>query len=185
LSKFKNKYRIESARLKGWDYSTPGSYFVTSVTYKRGNLFGKIENNEMILNDAGKIVSQCWINIPKHFSHVKLDEFVIMPNHVHGIIFITHGNLNIPVETQNFASLRLQNKNSSGNKFGPQLKNLGSIVRGFKIGVTKWYREQGITDAIWQSRFHDHIIRNETELQNIRRYIINNPLNWNKDDYNK
>jgi putative transposase len=177
MPKFRNKYRIESTRLKKWDYSMPGAYFVTIVTNNRENLFGEIKNNKIILNAA--------------------DEFAIMPNHVHGIILIIenifYNNKNnsntLIVETQNFASLRKSNKqsqtNSSINKFGPQSKNLGSIIRGFKIGVTKWYRERGINQKIWQSRFHDHIIRNENELNQIRQYIINNPSNWKEDEHNK
>ncbi|GAB6283200.1 MAG: transposase [Ignavibacterium sp.] len=189
MSKYRNKYRVESARLKGWDYSTPGAYFVTIVTYNRQNLFGEIKRGRMILNDDGKNVYQCWLDIPKHFPHVELDEFIVMPNHVHGIIVIKYQYLNNSVETQNsvvetqnFASLR--NIYISGNQFGPQSKNLGSIIRGFKIGVTKWYRNLGIDKNIWQPRFHDHIIRNEKELHNIRQYIKNNPLNWDNDDHN-
>lgn len=186
MSKFKNKYRIESARLKDWDYSKPGAYFVTIVAFERENLFGNIENNKMILNGAGKNAHGCWIDIPIHFPHVVLDEFIIMPNLIHGIIFIIDRNFIKPVETQNFASLRNEkHKTTPGNQFGPQSKNLGSIIRGFKIGVTGWYRENGIYKTIWQSRFHDHIIRNEIELQRIRQYIISNPPNWNNDDYNK
>lgn len=187
MSKFNNFYRIESCRLNNWDYSSPGAYYLTIVTHNRENLFGEIENNKMVLNDAGKIVYKCWMNIPEHFPHVMLDEMIIMPNHLHGIIFIIEkeiiNNQNIVethcVETQNFASLQIPN--SLGNQFGPQSRNLGSIIRGFKIGVTKWYREQGINQKIWQPRFYDHIIRYEAELKNIRQYIINNPLKWNDD----
>ncbi len=196
MSKFRNKYRVESARLANWDYSKPGAYFVTIITKNREHLFGRIENDQMLLNYAGKNAHRCWMNMPKHFPHVALDEFVIMPNHVHGVIFIVNepnaGNAQYKmkyenvmgsqiVETQNFASLR----NTTGNKFGPQSKNLGSVIRGYKIGVTKWFRGHGNNKTIWQARFHDHIIRDENELNNIRRYIINNPLKWNNDDYNK
>ena len=194
MSKFKNKYRIESTRLKYQDYSTQGAYFVTIVSCNRKNIFGEIKNNKIILNDSGKNVYQCWLQIPEHFPIIVLDEFIIMPNLIDRIIFIIENamtNNKNTVETQNFGSLRKpknQNQsqiNSSVNKFGPQSKNLGSIIPGFKIRVEIWYREQGIDQKIWQSRFHDHIIRNEKELKRIRHYIINNPLNWEKDEHNK
>lgn len=223
MSKFRNKYRNETTRLNYWDYGEAGWYYVTIVTKDRENLFGEIKIGEMILNNAGKNAFDCWVQIPIHFPHVMLDEFVIMPNHVHGIIIIMEkinsdkmdnkndgarkpdgtqnndGTRNT-VGTQNFASLRNRNfappqnyapppnfENQrkimkSGNKFGPQSKNLGSIIRGFKIGVTNWYRERCINDTIWQSRFHDHIIRDENELNRIRNYIINNPKNWQGDN---
>lgn len=182
---FKNKYRIESARLKGWDYSSPGAYFVTIITKNRACYFGNVKNGFMCLNELGEIAKQCFEKIPEHFPFVSPDVFVIMPNHVHGIIIINDKNGNKTsvgvqniVETQDVASLR-----SSKNKFGPQSKNLASIVRGYKIGVTKYARENNIPFQ-WQSRYYDHIIRDEKSLNNIRRYIINNPLNWQKDAEN-
>ncbi len=125
MTLFKNKYRIESARLKGWDYSSPGAYFVTIITKNRVCCFGDVENGFMHLNELGKIAKQCFEKIPEHFPFVSVDVFVIMPNHVHGIIIINDQNGDgIFVETQYIASLRISN-----NKFGPQSKNLASIVR--------------------------------------------------------
>jgi len=206
VSKFRNKYRNETTRLNYWDYGEAGWYYVTIVTKHRKKLFGEIINGEMKLNDAGQNAFDCWMQIPIHFPHAMLDEFVIMPNHVHGIIVITKkinsnemkkydtaGTQN-DVGTQHFASQRgnfatqrgnfaiPHKKMKSGNKFGPQSKNLGSIIRGFKIGVTNWYRERGIDDIIWQSRYYDHIIRDENDLNRIRNYIINNPINWRDDN---
>lgn len=206
MSKFRNKYRNETTRLNYWDYGEAGWYYVTIVTKHRKKLFGEIINGEMKLNDAGQNAFDCWMQIPIHFPHAMLDEFVIMPNHVHGIIVITkkinsnemkkHGTARTQndVGTQHFASQRgnfatqrgnfaiPHKKMKSGKKFGPQSKNLGSIIRGFKIGVTNWYRERGIDDIIWQSRYYDHIIRDENDLNRIRNYIINNPINWRDDD---
>ena len=138
----------------------------------------------MILSPLGHAAQDCWEKIPAHFPFVVLDEFVIMPNHVHGILVIdkpieietqniveTH---NI-VETQNFASLR-------GNRFGPQSQNLASIVRGYKVGVTKFARQNHLPFA-WQSRYHDHVIRNTAEHERIREYIRANPQNWAKDTF--
>ena len=175
----------------------------------------------MVLSEIGQIAHQCWQDIPAHFPFVELGEFVVMPNHVHGIIIIdkpdnTNGNVdNIDgvggavycgviggvdggdgggiVETQNFASLPINNPinpinptisstqtiptATTGNKFGPQSKNLASIIRGYKIGVTKFTRNNNLKFT-WQSRFHDHIIRNEESFQRISNYIANNPLKW-------
>ena len=105
MTKFKNKYRLESIRLQGYDYSKSGAYFITIVTQNRENLFGKIINGEIKLNDGGKIVQQCWMDIPNHFPNTQLDEFAIMPNHIHGIIVLNDIIDDKILETQNFVSL--------------------------------------------------------------------------------
>jgi REP element-mobilizing transposase RayT len=162
-----------SIRLKGYDYSQPGAYFVTIVTHLRQCLFGEIANNEMILNDYGKISEQCWNDIPKHYPNAITDEFVIMPNHIHGIIILNdNGSI---VGAKNFSPL-LQNERPRGTT-----QTIGSIVRGFKIGVTKWFRQNSNIYSVWQRNYYEHIIRNEIELNNIRKYILNNPLNWKTD----
>jgi len=181
-AKFKNKYRVESARLKNWDYGWNASYFVTICTKNRIYFFGNVVDDEMILNDIGLIADNCWLQIPEHFPFVKLGEHVVMPNHVHGIVIIGKSDDNRPVETQNFASLQRNQQPPSPNKFGPQSRNLASIIRGFKIGVT--------TDArlinpgfAWQSRYHDHIIRDNESFERISAYIKNNSANWKKDKF--
>jgi len=233
---FNNKYRIETTRKPDWDYSNEGFYFITICTKDRINYFGEISEGKMNLNSLGKIAEQCLIDIPKHFPHTRLDEYIVMPNHVHFIIEIIENvnkkNTNVVgavgagdamdvgdamdagdnVETQNFASLHyphyprpsssllspsssllspsssllspsssLSTDKSSKNKFGPQSKNLASIVRGYKIGVKKWATENNI-NFFWQSRFYDVIIKNEKSLNNIRYYIKQNPLNWYSDE---
>ena len=131
-----------------------------------------------MLSDIGKFAEHCWLEIPKHFPFVKLGPHIIMPNHVHGIIIIDK-----QVETQDFASLPVTPlKSEPKNKFGPQSKNLASIIRGFKIGVTKNARTINPTFR-WQSRYHDHIIRDDKSFQNISDYILLNPLHWNKDKF--
>jgi REP element-mobilizing transposase RayT len=102
---FRKEFRIPSARLAEYDYNQPGFYFVTICTKDKKFYFGKIVDYEMVLNDIGKMAQKFWLEIPEHFPHVQLDEFIIMPNHVHGIIYITERIS--PVETQNFASLHL------------------------------------------------------------------------------
>jgi REP element-mobilizing transposase RayT len=201
MDKFRNKYRIQSARLKNWDYGWNAFYFVTICTANREFFFGNIVNGEMKLSEIGAKADKYWLEIPEHFPFVKLDVHVVMPNHVHGLIIIdkpdgrndeknekrnTEYNASCGaernVERQNFASLPPQSTQSPNtkNKFGPQSQNLASIIRGFKIGVTKYAQNHNI-DFAWQSRFHDHIIRNDEEYQRIKNYIINNPKNW-KDD---
>ena len=183
---YKNKYRIPSARLQGYDYGRNGAYFVTICTKNRENFFGHIENEEMKLSNVGEIAHDCWRQISDHFPFVVLGEWVVMPNHLHGIVMIEKMDdcrvetQNGSVETQDFASLQL--KQSTENKFGPQSQNLASIIRGFKIGVTKFARQHTRIYHIWQPRFHDHIIRNENELSGISEYIRHNPLNWERDE---
>ena len=175
MTLFNNKYRVESTRLKRWDYSSPGAYFITIVTKNRACYFGNVEDGDMYLNELGEIAKQCFKKIPKHFPFISLDAFVIMPNHVHGIIIIDD------VEAQNLASLvKAQNLAplpSPKNQFGPQSKNLASIIRGYKIGVTNYANKNNIPFQ-WQSLYYDHIIRNKKSLNNIRQYIVQNPVNW-------
>ena len=206
LDKFQNKYRISSARLQHWDYGSDALYFVTICTQNREHYFGEIADGKMQLSETGKMANRFWFEIPNHFPFVELGEFVVMPNHVHGIIIIdktgydggigdgTIGGVSngAIVETQNFASLPPnppQNPNSPqnppptrGNIFGPQSQNLASIIRGYKIGVTKFARNNNVPFS-WQSRFHDHIIRNHESFVRISDYIINNPVNWQDDKF--
>lgn len=170
---YKNKYRVQSARLNGYDYSQNGFYFVTICTNGKICYFGDIiietQNFASLrLTEIGEIAKQCWLEIPKHFPFVNLDEFIVMPNHLHGIL-----------EIKNDKKQQMEYQ----NKFGPQSKNLSSIIRGFKIGVTKYTNNHNI-DFAWQPRFHDRIIRSEDELNRIRQYIINNPLKWELDKNN-
>lgn len=159
MSKFRNKYRIESARLKYWDYSTPSWYYVTINTKNKVHWFGKVSDAKMILNKQGIIANDFWLDIPKHYKTVELDEFVIMPNHIHGILILNYGK----VETPYMASL---------------LPILGDIIGKYKGAVTRKIRKEGFKNFQWQSRFYDRIIRDERELRNIRKYINDNPLNW-------
>ncbi len=165
--KFRNIYRISSSRLSNWDYSNNGYYFITICTKERNHYFGEIINNEMNLSEIGLIVHKYWFEIPRHFSFVELDEYVVMPNHVHGIIIINKKNCRdgaCPVSTE--------------------CKNtLGNIVGSFKSTVTKYANSHRISFN-WQLRFYDHIIKNEKSLYYIRQYIRDNPLNWETDRNN-
>lgn len=180
-------------RLPDYDYSQTGWYFTTICVKNKLEFFGEIKDGEMILNKCGETVKTCWLEIPKHFPGARLDEFMAMPNHVHGIVIIDndcnknvgnkdfcslHERYNCPVcFTENLCSLHeceipWQTKWS---------KSLSSIIRGFKIGVTKWCRENGQENFQWQKSFYDHVIRNEQALNNIRAYIRNNPIKWFND----
>lgn len=185
---FQQKYRIPSSRLQRWNYAWNGTYFITICTYKRRCYFGDIQQNEIFLTELGKQAEKCVVNISQHFPFVIMDGFVIMPNHVHLLFTIYNtepdtqpmgDNIN-NVETQNFASLRMEQPPTPQNTFGPQSKNVASIVRGFKIGVTKYARNHEI-DFAWQTRFYDHIVRNEQAYNHILFYIQNNINQWNKD----
>ena len=187
MDKFKNKYRISSARLAGWDYSNPGLYFITICTQNRLNFFGEIVNNEMYLNEIGKIAHQFWSDIPNHSHNVELGEFVIMPNHVHGIIIIvetTHALSPAQTETGHALSLQEQPNNKPPHpRFRNQGKNTISAMAGsFKSAVSK--SAHAIEPNFgWQSRFHDHIIRSLEDYKRISNYITNNPANWNNDKF--
>lgn len=165
--KYKGKYRIASARLAAWDYGSNAAYFVTICVHNRAHVFGEVINGEMHLTPLRQAAWDCWYAIPDHFPFVLLDAFVAMPNHVHGIVII---DKSFDAETQDIASV----PGPPRNRFGPQSQNLASIVRGFKIGVTKYARLHQIEFA-WHPRYHDHIVRNTVEYQRIRTYIVENP----------
>ncbi len=181
-----NKHHRKSIRLKGYDYSQSGLYFVTICCQNMLCLFGKIENETMILNDSGKIANNCWLDIPNHFPNVILHNHIIMPNHVHGIIELTETT----VGAKNISPTNTPNINTRAKHFSPlqstpkgTSKTIGSIVRGFKIGVTKWIRQNTNIYDVWQRNYYEHIIRNDKSYETISEYIINNPINWRKDKF--
>ncbi|KHE92040.1 MAG: hypothetical protein SCABRO_02211 [Candidatus Scalindua brodae] len=160
-------------------------YFVTICTQNREHYFGDIVDDEMQLSQLGMAAEKYWSEIPNHFPFVILDACVVMPNHIHGIIVIDKTNYRRNnVETQNLASLQQQPPSKPKNKFGPQSKNLASIIRGFKIGITKYAKNNDLEFG-WQSRFYDHIIRNDKSYNNIVNYIVTNPQHWDIDENRK
>jgi len=174
------KHHRRSIRLKGYDYSQPGWYFITICTNNREMLFGKIIGGKMELNAGGNIVKKYWRDIPNHYPDVALDEYVIMPNHVHGIINIGENDNNDRMENVRAKDFSPLQKN---NKLHSPSKTIGSIIRGFKIGVTKWFRKNTDVYNVWQRNYYERIIRNELELNRIRKYIMENPLKWYDDKY--
>ncbi len=181
--KFQNKYRIKSARLGGYDYRNEGLYFVTICTKDRIKYFGECIEHVLQLNEFGLIAQNYWIEIPLHFPNVSLGEFVIMPNHIHGIICINEKIIvernSASVETHNYASLQntFQKKIKYFQNLSAPSKSLSTILRAYKSAVTK-----ELIEFAWQSRFHDHIIRDLNSFQNIQKYILNNPQNWKDDE---
>lgn len=180
-----NIHKRKSIRLKGYDYSQAGLYFVTICCFEKMHLFGEIIRGKMQLNTAGEIAKKCWLEIPQHFNNTKLHEFVIMPNHVHGIIEIICSNNQLPNRSN--VDGRVANNDSSLPMRSPS-KTIGSMIRGYKIGVTKWFRGNmmdtfPVGQSVWQRNYYEHIIRNEKALFTISDYIINNPLKWEEDKF--
>jgi REP element-mobilizing transposase RayT len=176
-----------SIRLRGYDYSREGTYFLTICTQNRQCLFGTITEDRMVLNDAGRTAADCWLRIPDHFPNVELDEWVVMPNHIHGIVVIVDSSANAtavpPVGANHYSPLPVPLRvppRPTGTSH-----TIGSMVRGFKIGVTKWHRKRWVASQIWQRNYWEHIIRNEQELNRIRQYIVDNPLQWEHDSLRK
>ena len=161
-------------RLKEYDYSKAGAYFVTICADEHENKFGEIIDGIMNLNESGEIAGSCWKAIPEHFPHTQLDDYVIMPNHVHGIIVIKQ---TMPVGANNYSPLRAAKPHGTS-------MTIGSIIRGFKIGVTKILRQNNLKKPVWQRNYYEHIIRDNDELNRIRKYIIDNPAKWEEDEYN-
>ncbi|MEJ5299358.1 MAG: transposase [Thermodesulforhabdaceae bacterium] len=171
----------QSIRLKNYDYTQPGAYFITLCTYERAQLFGYVDNGAMVLNALGEIARQCWLAIPNHFPHTELDEFVIMPNHVHGIIWIV-GDVGARHAVPLQSAVR-----KTMEQFGqPVLGSIPTIVRSFKSAVTHRINQyRGTPGAlVWQRNYYEHIIRTERVLNAIRQYIRDNPLRWHMDRYN-
>ena len=150
-------------RRPGYDYARPGGYFITIVTMGRDEIFGEIVNGVMRLSAEGAGVADVWANLPRHYPHVSLDAFVVMPNHVHGIVVLGHDAVD-----------------------GQGRVPLSEVVRGFKTYAAR--RVNGIRGVsgtpVWQRNYYDRVIRDERELQNIRRYIAENPARWDDDSEN-
>lgn len=172
-------------RLRSYDYSQSGMYFVTICTQNRKHLFGCIKNGVMYLNLNGNIAYKYFNEIPKHHNNINIDQFVIMPNHVHGIITVgTRHAVSSVNNTNDFNGTRHA---VPLRKFGvPMSNSLSSIIGSYKSAVTKHINKSStrFNGSIWQRNYYDHIIRDDTDLNRIRMYIQNNPINWHKDALN-
>lgn len=190
--KFKNKYRIPSNRFKNWDYGTNAAYFITICTHNRKHFFGEIKNGEMHLNELSEIATQFWLDIPKHFPFIELGNFVVMPNHTHGILIIDKSAAEMPnlgISTPPTPSTPIipnpppTEKPKTGGKI-EQWKpgTIGVIINQYKRIVTINNRKID-PNFKWQSNYHDHIIRNSNSFENIQNYIEKNPSKWNEDKF--
>ena len=162
------KHRRRSLRLRDYDYSQAGAYFVTICTHNRTCLFGDIVDGEMRLNEDGRLAQSVWEALPKHYSHVELDAVVVMPNHVHGIIVLTA----TPV--------------GAGFKPASTRHGLPEIVRAFKTFSGRRINQSRSTPGtpVWQRNYYEHVIRNDAALNRLRQYIAENPARWAEDPEN-
>jgi len=197
MKKYKNKYRIESIRAQWWDYGMNGAYFITICTHNREHFFGKIVQGQFVPTEMGEIAHAIWHEIPRLFPYVILGDFVVMPDHIHGILIVNKRKGEVDAEagaeadadedadageTRLIASppLHLHPQKTggfAGNKNPMLNENISRIVRWYKGRCSFEIRKKN-TDFAWQSRFHDHIIRSNAAYQRISNYIINNPRRW-------
>jgi len=182
--KFNEKYRVKSARHPNHDYSSNGVYFITICTLNKNKFFGKIIDNKMELSNMGIIVNQCLIDISKHFSNVTLEEYVVMPNHVHILFRVETPYMASLQDNQKVTLINYSHRNhpdyySRLNQKSKQL--IPKIIQQFKSAVTHQINPQTIFFG-WQSRFFDEIVKDEKHYWTIKNYIKNNPKNWEKDD---
>ena len=167
-----DKRRRKQLRLKNYDYTQEGAYYVTGCTQNRECLFGNVRDGKMELNEYGKIVKQEWYKTGEIRKNIELDEFIVMPNHIYGIIIIA-GTCNVPQRNRN-------------EKFGSSVSNsIPTIIKLFKSTTTKQINQRRNTTkkSIWQRGFYEHVIRNEEDLNRIRQYVIYNPMKWEEDKY--
>ena len=199
--KFAGKYRISSPRLQNWNYASAGLYFVTICTRDKEPWFGEICDRVVKLSDIGELVDNLWIQVPKQFPNVYLDEYVIMQDHIHGILGIGDAPVIKSGRVENERSRDAINRvSTNGSKLSvkpggllggitgesnPMLnQSLGTFIRWFKGRATNDIRKS-VPQFHWQPRYHDRIIRNETELDRIRRYIYENPARWDPNSENE
>ncbi len=165
--------RRRSIRLLGYDYSTPGAYFITACIQNRLLLFGQVVNNKMAANRLGAVVEDCWAKLPDHYDNVALDAFILMPNHVHGVIIIKDETTGVG------AGLKPALPAAAASR----RHGVPEIVRAFKTFSPRRFNEirASASTHIWQRGFYDHVIRGEGELDRVRTYIMDNPRKWSED----
>jgi len=204
-----DKHHRRSVRLAHYDYRQEAVYFVTICAYQQACLFGQIQDMIMHLNKYGQIASACWDDIPKHFPHVECDVFVVMPNHIHGILVIVNDSITkpntmtddtenhnvatgrglpwqAPTDTPSSAIPQTTPPNTPIRQFSkPVAGSIGMIINAYKSSVTRIIRQTypDMTDPIWQRNYHEHIIRDEIALMTIRNYIEHNPTKWEQDKF--
>ncbi len=199
MSKFNNKYRISSARLQHWDYSADGTYFITICTHNQVHHFGQCKDGQMQLSTMGAIVQGFWYEIPKHFPFVCLGEFQVMPNHIHGLLSVyketydyeenksLYYEKNIEsAKSEKKEHLTPKDKNNTAffSEISPKKGSISTIIRSYKSICSKHiHKTFPHIEFEWQERFWDNIVVNEKSFQTIKDYIVNNPHNWDKDQF--
>ena len=169
------KLRRSSLRLRNYDYTRAGAYFITISTKNRQNLFGQMTNTEMVLNELGLVVQEEWLKLPSLRRNVEIDEFIVMPNHFHAILWLLREEVGTASRAPTI------------EKFGqPVSGSLSSIIRGYKSGVSKRIKEMlhWNKKTVWQRSYYEHVIRNEESLNRVREYINTNLLRWALDREN-
>ena len=170
-----------SIRLPGYDYSQIGQYFITICAYEMRNVFGKIENGAALLNVIGRIGLDCWREIPEHFEHVELDAFVIMPNHLHGILTIRRSHaIQSPRSMEDGHGCPVPLQPSLEHFQRPSVGAIPTIIRSYKQSVTYLARRRLTRPslAIWQSNYYERVLRDGKEFSEASRYIFENPIKW-------
>ncbi|MCB9808369.1 transposase [Candidatus Peribacteria bacterium] len=164
---YRGSFRTQTTRMKNWNYASDAVYFVTICTHGRSAWFGDVVDAAIDHTTLGLVASHLWLEIPMHFQNVQCDEFIVMPDHIHGILKF---DLPSSVETRHGASLRI-------NQFGSlQQHSLSLVINMYKGAVTRWCRRNAMEDFRWQSRFHERHIRSTSELRRVRTYVRNNPI---------
>lgn len=183
--------RRNSNRLSGYDYSLPGYYFITVVLHHRIALFGNIVDGQLNLSEIGKMIKETWLNLPSRFPNIHLDDFVIMPNHFHGIVIIEELVVGAELVSAQNANKNISNRVGTSPTPTENGPTLGDIVRAFKSITTNNYIENVKNNnwspfdrKLWQRNYYDRIIRNDDELRKIQQYIDCNPENWDDDEEN-
>ncbi len=166
------KHHRQSIRAKGYDYSEPGGYFVTICTYDRQCILGEVSNGKTQLSSCDQFVQSAWNQLPRRFPDIALDECVIMPNHIHGIIMV--------VGAQFIAPHPIGLRKGAINR----APTLGEIIRTFKAASTRLIRQNGHFSFAWQRNYYDHIMRSDHDLARVRQYIADNSANWEMDEEN-
>lgn len=201
------KHRRRSIRLEGYDYSQPGTYFITICTQSKEYLFGDIVDGEMVLNEAGQMVQGVWDELPMHYPDIATDAFTIMPNHIHGIIIIQPSGVGPSSSTVGAGPRACPGGEAPSSNAGPpspaaesphrgqpqgvaptKTMSLPDVVHRFKTLTTKRYADgvkhngwKPFPGRLWQRNYWEHIVHNERELHRIREYIVNNPAKWESD----
>ena len=201
--KYQNKYRIKSTRLEGYDYRQAGLYFITVCTHNRGHYFGEIVDNEMQLSNIDVLADVFWHEIKNHKKNIELHQFVVMPDHIHGILEIVDGGNGVgcrrddacivsTMATNPMEQMDGTNESSTNPQqseidkmvaISPKSGSVSRVIGSYKSAVTKHAHRLGY-EFKWQTRFYDHIIRNENDYFRISNYIKNNPHNWDNDKLN-